>query len=109
MKYIRQIITIWIGLDSEITLPLLVDGEQPTGITRAVFKFDNFCLDSNVDAEITVVEDPNETYIHMIPGHIPNLVEGDYVGYLTIYDAEAPNGLPWGDPIIVKVGTWPTC
>ena len=114
MKYIRHMLKVWIGRDSEFVLPLFEDGEGVQGVTRAVFSFGDFCVDSDQHAtQISILEDVvdgiNTTHVLLTLGHIDNLVTGEYIGYLTIYDAEAVNGIPWGDPVIIKVGNWPTC
>jgi hypothetical protein len=81
----------------------------PNGaVTRAIFRFGRYCVDTDIPADpIELIE--NETQVRMFLGLISDLREGTYMGYLTIYDAEAPHGIGWGRAERVKVIPWPVC
>lgn len=78
-------------------------------IIRAVFRFDTYCLDTDTDivGNIGFMED--NTIVFIKPGLIPDLVIGQYSGWLTVYDALNPNGRAWGEELIVDVVYWNVC
>ena len=78
-------------------------------ITRAVIRFGPFCLDTNVagHADIFYLSNNNKT-IEMRLGRVTDLRIGTYYAYLTIYDANHPNGIPWAN-FRIRVRLWPVC
>jgi len=78
-------------------------------ITRAVLRFGPFCLDTNVTghADIFYLSNSNTT-VEMKLGKVANLTTGAYYAYLTIYDANHPNGIPWAN-FNISVQSWPVC
>lgn len=102
-------IKVWKGYDGKVLLSLTQDSSVPqaNSITRATFAFGDICLDTDHHSEIQLVNDNQAIELQL------GLVEGirtlSYVGYLTIFDAQAPNGLPWGDPVRITVNSWKSC
>lgn len=96
---------------NSIRLVLQQDG-QPVdegAVTRAIFRFGDYCLDTNGDGSdfINLVE--NGTKVELFLGLVPGLAVGTYSGFLTIYDADSPDGLACGEKVRVKVQEWKTC
>ena len=101
---------IYINRDNKTIFNLLQDGEAVTAntITRAVFRFGDFCVDTNVAGDpIELIE--NATKVQVQAGLIPGLVEGGYEGKLTIFDTLSDNGFAWGRAVKIKVILWPIC
>ena len=78
-------------------------------VLRAVFRFSTYCLDTDTDVAGYIELAENATVVNMKLGLISGLVAGQYDGYLTIYDALNPDGLAWGDMVIVNVQAWSVC
>jgi hypothetical protein len=78
-------------------------------VLRAVFRFGSYCLDTDTDVAGNIELAENATVVNMKLGLISGLVAGQYDGYLTIYDALNPNGLGWGDMVLVNVQAWSIC
>jgi len=105
-------ITAYIGRNNRNTLELLQDGAPVTEsvVTRAIFHFDSYCLDTEVlgdSAFIALSETAQSVYLWL--GKLPGLVAGTYSGNLTIFDEIAVDGLAWGGKIVVNVREWPVC
>ena len=101
---------IYINRDNKTVFNLLQNGEAVTAdaITRAVFRFGDFCADTNVAGDpIQLIEDA--TKVQVQAGLIPDLVEGSFEGKLTVFDTLSENGLAWGKAIKIKVISWPVC
>ena len=78
-------------------------------VLRAVFRFSTYCLDTDTDVAGNIELAENATVVNMKLGLISGLVAGQYDGYLTIYDALNPDGLAWGDMVVVNVQAWSVC
>ena len=78
-------------------------------ITRAVLRFGPFCLDTNVaeHADIFYLSN-NNTTIEMKLGRVTDLTTGTYYAYLTIYDANHPEGISWAN-FRIRVQSWLVC
>jgi hypothetical protein len=103
---------VFVGRANKIFLTLLQDGSSDNvrsdAIYRAMFKFGDFCVDTdNLDDPIELIEDNKK--IQMQLGLVPGIQPGIYDGRLTVFDTGAPMGIAWGDPVKVKVYTWETC
>jgi hypothetical protein len=103
-------ITAYIGKENIVTITLKQDGAtvEPDAITRAMFKFGEYCLDTSVLTD-PIELNSNKTAINLQIGLLPGIVQGSYVGKLTIFDPEIVNGKAWGDSITVYVLPWETC
>jgi hypothetical protein len=104
-----QTLIIYIGRDNVEAFDLLIDDVLVTvdTITKAHFKFGDYCIDTvNDAAKIALTE--SKTRVEITAGHISGLAVGVYEGKLTCYDAEATNGIAWED-FNVQVETWPVC
>ncbi len=79
-------------------------------VTRAVFKFGNYCIDTNVDSAEIIELINDAQVVQMRLGLVPKLVPGAYRrGTLTLFDALTPvHGKAWirAD---VRAQYWPIC
>lgn len=93
---------------------------QENAILRAQLTLESatrsYCIDTNNAADpIELLDD--ETVLQLQVGRIPDIELGRYRGWITLYDADAPNGIPWGPggtrndrpSLDVRVARWPTC
>lgn len=76
-------------------------------VTRAILRFGDYCLDTD-DADPKFELTENETELAMQLGMVPNLVAGNYIGKLTIYDGTHPEGIPW-QAYEIWVENWDVC
>jgi len=92
-------------------LELIQDNQRVTAnaVTRAVFRFGVYCLDTEVDnAELIELID-NAQVLRLRLGLVPNLIAGTYKkGTLTLYDELTEHGKAWirAD---VRAELWPVC
>jgi hypothetical protein len=82
---------------------------EDDSVLRAVFRFSDYCLDTDTDVDGHIALAENATVVELKPGLISGLVAGQYAGWLTIYDALNPDGIAWGEEIIVNVRAWSSC
>jgi hypothetical protein len=109
-----ETLTVYIDRDKKTVLDLeyIPEGSSTyesvpeDTVLRAIFRFGPFCIDTDSSDLIELSEDA--TSIEMNLGLITSLVAGGYVGYLTIYDAENTNGIPW-QQYQVNVLAWDVC
>jgi len=105
-----QVLTAYIGRDNEEALQLLQDGALVAeyAVTRAVFKFGTYCLDTAVDTDIFYFDD-NHQILYLKLGLINDIVAGIHRdGQLTLFDSSTTIGYAW-DSFIVSVQNWPVC
>lgn len=102
-------ILVYKGYNGKVDLPLTKDGSPPAenAITRAMFVFGKYCLDTDTNHLIQLID--NAQTVRMELGLIPNLETGSYRGFLTVFDAQADQGIPWGDPVNIMVRDWKSC
>ena len=98
----------WVGRANRQRLQLLQDGSSVTSgaVTRAVFKFGDYCLDTDEADPIALVD--GATVVEMQLGLVSGLRRGTIPGKLTIYDNINTNGIAWGDSLVV-VEPWDVC
>ena len=110
-----ETITAYIGRDNIQTVLLELKPKSGTAyetvaintVTRAILRFGDFCLDTD-DADPIFELTEDETELAMKLGKVTNLTTGAYYAYLTIYDANHPNGIPWAN-FNISVQNWPVC
>lgn len=75
-----------------------------------------YCIDTDEATHpITLMDDAKIIGLRL--GRIEELRTGQYKGWLTLFDAESPNGIPWGQgglhkdepTFIAKAIYWPMC
>ena len=86
--------TVELGTDRVIRWGLTEDGQTVANntVTRVQFKVAGLCFDSDTDAEITLTD--NATVVELRLGGAA-IAPGWHDGFLTAYDAQSTNGLPW--------------
>ena len=103
------------GNTESIRLRYIPEGEteyetvEDDTVLRAVFRFGAYCLDTETDIAGYITLAENATVVRIKPGLVAGITEGQYSGWLTVYDALNPDGLAWGDEIIVNVRPWSVC
>lgn len=100
----------YIGRDNEERLELLEDDALVAAgvVTRAVFKFDSWVLDTDVDTDVIYFDDANNQTLCLKLGQITDMEKGMYRGgKITLYDIDNVDGIAWGDPVTVIAITWP--
>ena len=102
-------VTAYMGRVNEDQFELVQDGKivDPGVVTRAVLKFGEHCIDTDVDTTIISLDDDAQV-VKMTLGLIEDLSEGSYVGKLTIYDAVAVKGFAWYT-FNITVKSWEVC
>lgn len=110
-------ITFYEGMANAVTLTLMYQGvDDPElqvvpddSITRAMLSFGDYCLDTDEvgDADMIYFSD-NNTRLILKAGLISSIVVGTYVGYLTLFDAVAVDGIAWQE-FKVEVKEWDKC
>ena len=107
-----QVIVAYIDRDNRTRIELTSGGapvEEDT-VTRAVFLFGSYCLDTDeVDDADYIQLSADKTEVYLWLGLVPNLTVGRYTGYLTVYDSTTPNGLAWGPTVTVSAREWNVC
>ena len=110
-----ETITAYIGRDNIQTVLLEYKPKSGTAyetvaintVTRAILRFGDFCLDTD-DADPIFELTEDETELAMKLGMVTDIVAGDYIGQLTIYDGTHPNGIPWED-YRIRIEAWQVC
>ena len=100
-------IIAYVGRDNFVYLELEQNGVivTPNAVTRAVFKFGRYVLDTATPGDpISLIE--SKTKVRMQIGRVAGIVAGQYSGKLTIWDLGMVNGKAWGDKITVNVQEW---
>ncbi len=102
-------ITVYKGYNGKTVLPLTIDGLPPAenAIIRAMFVFGEYCLDTESSGLITLIDDAQSVQLEL--GLVVNLDTGNYRGFLTVFDAQSPNGIPWGEIVPISVRDWQSC
>lgn len=102
------VVAAHIGRANRTRLQLLRDGEVVTAntITRAQFRFGTWCLDTNTDSIISLID--NNTVVEIQLGRVTGITPGTYRGLLTVYDASHPQGIAWAT-VTVTAANWPVC
>ena len=77
-------------------------------VTRAVFSFGDYCLDTDEDDDPILLTD-SDTKVKLQLGLVEGLEVGIYIGQLTIWDAEMESGKAWGERILITVNEWNAC
>jgi hypothetical protein len=100
----------YIGRDNVERLALLQDGVAVTAgaVTKAMLKFGGLCIDTENNSDQIYFADSDNQTVCMKLGQVDDIVEGDWEGALTIFDAEADDGLAWAKPI-VSIQSWDVC
>lgn len=79
-------------------------------VTRAVFRFGPYCLDTETDVDGLISLEENATIVALKLGLIDDLEAGEYTGRLVIFDgARVDHGLKWGPQYVVRVMSWGIC
>ena len=113
-----DILEVYIGRENEEALQLKYRrrGEsdfrivEDTSVTRAVFRFGPYCLDTETDVDGLISLEENATMVILKPGLIAGLAAGEYTGRLIIFDgARVDHGLKWGPKYVVRVVSWGLC
>jgi hypothetical protein len=102
----------YIGRDNEERLELLNNGSVVTAgaVTRAVFKFSAWCLDTEIDSEVFYFLNPANQTLCFKLGLVEGIRVGTFTtGRLTIYDHQNQNGIAWGPRMTVIINAWPVC
>ena len=109
MDLIRNPIPAFIGRDNVEKLDIKKNGERVTAfaVTRIVFRFGNYCLDTDLHPDLFYFLDSNRI-IAIKLGLVPNLITGTHRGQFTVFDAEHPNGCAW-KRASVRAYTWEKC
>lgn len=100
-----------VGRDNPTVLRLTIDNETvpQSAVTRAVFRFGDWCLDTSEPGDPIELID-SATRVQMRLGLVQDIAPGIYPGRLTVFDAQSANGIAWGESVIhVIVEDWPTC
>ena len=103
-------IQVYQGKRNKIVLTIKQDGAtvNPGAITRAVFRFGAYCLDTDVSSPaIELIE--NETQVQLRLGLVEGILPGHYVARLTVYDLLMPEGKAWPQPLNINVLSWEGC
>lgn len=99
-------LTVYLDRDNEEQLQLLQDKVPVTAaaVTRAVFTFGDYVVDSDIDTGIIYFKDSDNQTVCLKLGLLTGLVIGKYrQGTLTIFDATNVNGIAWSYiDVIVK-------
>ena len=89
-------------------------------VTRAVLKLQGdestYCLDTNDPNDPIQLLDSAQV-LGLRLGRIPDLQAGQYLGFLTLFDASTPHGEPWGQggqlkdrpTFLLRAIEWPIC
>jgi len=103
-----ELLTAYIGRDNEERLQLLQDGSlvNAGAVTRAVFKFGDYCLDTDVDSDVIYFADSDNQVLCLKLGLVDDIVAGVYRNEkITIYDAVNIYGIAWAK-VNVKINSW---
>ncbi len=101
---------VFIERDNRVYLNLFRDETPvtPNAVTRAIFRFGEYCLDTDIDTDLIWFKNDKQTVV-MQPGLVENLIPNKCVGNLTIFDSNNPHGLAWGRTVKVDIKKWPLC
>ena len=120
-------LTIYLGRDHQVRYwlkhrdpeTLAVVPIPPNFVTRVQLQLQgmrSYCVDTDDPFHpITLLDDAR--VIGMRLGRAEGLKTGEYKGWLTIFDAQSPNGTPWGQggehkdepTFMIKAVRWPNC
>ena len=103
-------ITFYTGTANSVGLTLKVNGATVDAgtVTRAIFRFGDYCLDTDeADADIFSLNE-DATVLTVRAGLIDGVQPGKYSGMLTLYDEETADGIAW-ERITVIIGQWLKC
>lgn len=106
------VLTAYIGRDNEDKIQLLQDSVVVTAgvVTRAVFKFGDYCIDTEIDTDVIYFDDSDNQVLCLKLGLIDDLspLSGTISGQLTLFDNTNTNGIAWVlVPVLIK--TWTLC
>lgn len=101
----------YIGRDNEEQIQLKQNNILVTtgAITRAVFKFGSYCLDTDIDTDEIYFLNDERTVLCLKLGLVTDIVPmANTVGKLTLFDVNNANGLAWAE-INVTAVLWDLC
>ena len=100
----------YIDRDNEEQIQLLQDGALvvASAVTKAMLRFGEYCIDTAVDTDVIYFADSDNQVLCFKLGQVEDIATGKYKGQITIFDAEADDGLAW-DSVVVRILEWPVC